>query len=112
MSAEVFRRPWYYTQAFGASLKSFEILGRQSGYSLVRCDLVGVNAFFVRDDLLQDRFVGPFTAANHYEPPRSGLCYRWAHPSGFFGEGQYHNGFNDAVFEKTAGVSQADARLF
>jgi hypothetical protein len=77
---------WDGTQAFGASLKAFETLGRQYGYSLVGCDLVGVNAFFVRNDLMGDHFAAPFTAENHYEPPRYGLCFRWAHRSCFFGE--------------------------
>ena len=77
---------WDGTQAFGASLKALETLGRHYGYSLVGCDLIGVNAFFVRDDLRGDHFAAPFTAENHYEPPRYGLCFRWAHPSSFFGE--------------------------
>jgi hypothetical protein len=80
-------RTWDLTQAFGASLKAYEMLGRKIGYSLVGCDLLGANAFFVRDDLLGDNlFAGPFTSENHYEPPRYGLCYRWAHKSRFYGE--------------------------
>ncbi len=77
---------WDGSQAFGASLKAYELLGREYGYSLVSCDLTGINAFFVRDDLLGDNFAGPFTAENHYEPPRYGLTYRWGHPSCLFGE--------------------------
>jgi len=38
----------------------------------VGCDAVGVNAFFVREDLLGERFLPPFTAAHHYQPPRYG----------------------------------------
>jgi len=79
-------RTWDGTQAFGASLKAFEILGRRRGYSLVGCELLGANAFFVREDLVGDRFAPPFTAENHYEPPRYGLNFRWAHKSSFFGE--------------------------
>jgi len=63
---------------FGASLGALEILGRAKGYSLVGCCLAGVNAFFVRNDLVGDHFSAPFTATNHYEPPRYGL----AGPSG------------------------------
>lgn len=81
-------RVWDGTQAFGASLKAFEMLGRELGYSLVGCDIVGVNAFFVRDDLVGDKFAPPYTAENHYEPPRYGLSTRWGHPSKFFGESQ------------------------
>ena len=63
-------RAWNGTQNFGASLKAFEILGRRFGYSLVGCEFFGVNAFFVRDDLLAGKFAEPFTSENHYEPPR------------------------------------------
>lgn len=79
-------RHWDGTQAFGASLKAFEILGSRLGYSLVGCDVIGANAFFVRHDLAGDRFASPFTAENHYEPPRYGLVYRWAHPTRLFGD--------------------------
>jgi hypothetical protein len=79
-------RMWDGSQAFGASLKAYELLGKQFCYSLVACDLLGVNAFFVRDDLIGDNFLGPFTAENHYEPLRYGLAYRWGHPSCLFGE--------------------------
>lgn len=37
---------------FGASLKALYNLGQIKGYSLVYCDVSGVNAFFVREDLL------------------------------------------------------------
>ena len=77
---------WDGTQAFGASLKAYEMLGRRYGYSLVGCDLTGINAFFVRDDLIGNHFAAPFTAENHYEPPRYGMSCRWAHPSAFYGE--------------------------
>jgi hypothetical protein len=56
----------------GASLKALEELGAKKGYNLVGCDLCGVNAFFVRNDLLKDRFAAPYTAENHYEPFRVG----------------------------------------
>jgi hypothetical protein len=77
---------WDGTRAYGASLKAFELLGRKFGYSLVGCDLLGINAFFVRNDLVADRFAEPFTAENHYEPPRHPLVHRWSHPSCLFGE--------------------------
>ena len=68
---------------YGASLKAFENLGKSRGYSLVGCDVCGVNAFFVRDDLLGDKFTGPYTAENHYEPPRYWLIRTAGHPRGF-----------------------------
>ena len=77
---------WDYTQEFGASLKAFELLGRERGYSLVGCDLTGINAFFVRNDLVGDHFISPPTAENHYEPPRYSLTLRHGHRSVFFVE--------------------------
>jgi len=53
---------------FGASLKFLE--ENIHGYSLVGCNITGVNAFFVRKDLIKDHFLEPFTAENHYEPGR------------------------------------------
>jgi hypothetical protein len=72
-------RTWDFTQNFGASLKAFENLGRDMGYSLVGCDLLGINAFFVRNDLLGDHFLSPFSSENHYEPPRFQFRHRRGH---------------------------------
>jgi hypothetical protein len=76
----VAERAWDGTQNFGASLKAFEKLGSQLGYSLVGCDFNGINAFFVRNDLTSDKFAAPFTAENHYEPPRYQFIHRRGHP--------------------------------
>jgi hypothetical protein len=46
---------------FGASLKALVRLGKKKGYSLVGCGQNGVNAFFVRHDLLPADWV-PLTA--------------------------------------------------
>ncbi|MES2657554.1 MAG: hypothetical protein V4689_02995 [Verrucomicrobiota bacterium] len=64
---------------FGASLTAFEMIGRKRGYSLVHCEAIGVNAFFVRSDLAIDNFAEPFDAKNHYEPPRYTLSHRSGH---------------------------------
>jgi hypothetical protein len=64
------------TSYYGASLKALEMLGRRKGYSLVACDFLGVNAFFVRNDLLEDRFCAPYTSENHFEPNRLFLYRR------------------------------------
>ncbi len=77
---------WDGTQAFGASLKAYELLGRKFGYNLVGCDVMGVNAFFVRNELVGDKFVDVSTAENHYEPPRYRLSHRLAHAPKFYGE--------------------------
>jgi hypothetical protein len=60
---------WNYTDYHGASLESLSALGRQKGYTLVGCCLAGVNAFFVRDDLVRDHFEEP-NVARLYNPPR------------------------------------------
>jgi hypothetical protein len=62
---------WNADTYFGASLGALEALGREKQYSLVGCSSSGVNAFFVRSDCgVDDKFAGPFTAQNHYEPAR------------------------------------------
>ncbi len=74
---------WDGTVNFGASLMALERLGRSKGYKLVGCTLTGVNAFFVQEDLARDHFLEPFTAENHYEPPRYYLtCRRAGHRRG------------------------------
>jgi hypothetical protein len=80
-------RVWDETQNFGASLKALERAGQEMGYALVGCDLAGTNAFFVRDDLVGDRFVTPFTAENHYEPVRYALLLRRGHRRGILDTG-------------------------
>ena len=48
----------------GASLKAYELLGRELGYQLAGTNLNGVNAFFVRQDLAEDKFITPAAAKN------------------------------------------------
>jgi hypothetical protein len=73
---------WDGTNYFGASLSAFDDLLRSRGYSLVGCNVAGVNAFFVRDDCLRDHFEPPFTAENHFEPPRYYLVQAFGALSG------------------------------
>jgi hypothetical protein len=61
---------WDGTNRFGASLSVLEKIGRSKKMSLVGCDNHGVNAFFVRDDLAKGKFIEPFDAVTHFEPPR------------------------------------------
>ncbi|MEI7525477.1 MAG: hypothetical protein WCJ95_14150 [Mariniphaga sp.] len=42
---------WDSTTYYGASLKSLYLLGKEKGYKLIACSYIGVNAFFVREDL-------------------------------------------------------------
>lgn len=75
-------RAWNDSVYFGASLKAYELLGTGLGYSLVGCNIAGVNAFFVRNDLVGEYFLAPFSAERHYEPPRYWLHWRYGHPAG------------------------------
>ena len=68
---------------FGASLKTLELLGTKKGYKLVGCNFTGVNAFFVREDLVKDKFAEPFTAEYHYEPPRHFAVTTFGHKRDF-----------------------------
>lgn len=70
---------WDGTFAYGASLKALENKAREAGYSLVGCELSGSDAFFVRDDLVGNHFLAPYTAEHHWEPLRMGLDARTGH---------------------------------
>lgn len=66
---------WDNTDYFGASLASYERLLREKGYSLVGCNITGTNAFFVRNDMVEGKFLAPFTAERHFEE-----CRFWMSP--------------------------------
>lgn len=53
------RNAWDGTNAFGASLSALAALANGLGYALVACNLMGVNAFFVRP-FAHERFADPF----------------------------------------------------
>lgn len=77
---------WNGSDYFGASLKALESLLAGKGYALVGCNLLGCNAFFVRNDENSDQlFCSPFTAENHYEPARYFFlaAYQSGFPAGF-----------------------------
>ena len=64
---------WDGTSYYGASLKALESLAIKKGYVLVGCSLSGINAFFIKRELVMDKFCAPYTAENHFEPPRFGF---------------------------------------
>lgn len=76
-------RVWDGSGDHGASLRSLEMLGLAKGYRLVSCCFEGVNAFFVRSDLVGDQFAPRFDAEYHQEPPRYGLPRRPGHPRSY-----------------------------
>ena len=69
---------WRGTDYMGSSLASITKIAGRKGYALVGCNVVGVNAFFVRCDLLQDKFCSPYSAENHYQPARYFLWQSFA----------------------------------
>ena len=66
---------WKGDDYFGVSLKFLEIQMKKKAYSLVACSLSGTNAFFVKDELLQEFFLAPYTAEKHYQPQRYSLSF-------------------------------------
>jgi hypothetical protein len=65
-------RVWDGTNHFGASLRALAIVARGRGYALVYCESSGVNAFFVRRDLLDAGGLVEVGATDAYRPPRYG----------------------------------------
>jgi len=75
---------WGGTSYFGASLSALENLATRKGYLLVGTNLPGVNAFFVRNDLVGNGF-NREGAPNLYNPPRFQLGesgFPTGHPPG------------------------------
>tara|TARA_B100000900_G_scaffold416129_1_gene449313 strand:+ start:8499 stop:9338 length:840 start_codon:yes stop_codon:yes gene_type:complete len=58
---------WDNSNYFGASLKSFEIMLKEKNYLLVGCNVTGVNAFFVRKDLVNEKFIDDYSSEYHYQ---------------------------------------------
>jgi hypothetical protein len=70
---------WDGSVYFGASLQSLTNVGRNGGYQLVGCSSVGLNAFFVREDLVDDHFpTADRGASYHYAAPL--YCRGFGHP--------------------------------
>ena len=65
---------WRGSDYMGSSLRSLDEVASLKGYSLVATNITGANAFFVRSDLINDKFemTGCETL---YNPPRYYLCY-------------------------------------
>ena len=72
---------WDGTEYHRASIEALYLLGRHLGYSLVCSENVGVNLFFVRDDLEPEKlFFGTNNVKLLYRIPKYGLPYRIGHP--------------------------------
>jgi hypothetical protein len=59
---------WDGSVWYGSSLKKPERIGRSKNTSLVGCDFVGVNAYFVESSEARGKFREPFTTETYYEP--------------------------------------------
>lgn len=78
---------WDGTNYFGASLLSLSRLGEKKGYSLVNTDKAGVNAIFIRNDLISanpDLFQNINDVEALYHPPRYGWGPRGGHAADTF----------------------------
>jgi hypothetical protein len=70
---------WDGTNYYGASLTSLVQLGRQKGYTLVGTDSRGINAFFVRSELVSPEQFLDTALYYHYSPFKHPLLPN-AHP--------------------------------
>ena len=68
---------WHGTDDFGASLKSFQKMLGNKGYHLVGCNITGANAFFVKKELINEKFLNNFSSEFHYEPLRIWLIKKY-----------------------------------
>jgi hypothetical protein len=78
---------WKGDSYFGASLASLARLGNAKGYALLTTETRGVNAFFLRRDLLaKSRFPERIPEQAYYPPGYVGATGALGHP---FGEGPF-----------------------
>ena len=68
---------WDGTFRHGASLGALQNVAKRAGYALVHCERRGVNAFFVRRDLINDQFPQAGRVRAHYR-----VVGHTAHPFG------------------------------
>lgn len=71
---------WDGGDKHGASLLSLEKLGREKQYTLVGTNMSGINAFFVRNDCLNNNFAD-LKVEQLYNPPRYYKEFFSGHPS-------------------------------
>jgi len=64
---------WDRTSYFGASLSALTDLGAQLGYALIGTENHGLNAFFLRRDILPESGFAELSPEEAYHPPRYGL---------------------------------------
>jgi hypothetical protein len=79
--ANVYKKPtyssaysWKGTDYMGSSLLALNEVATIKGYTLVATNIAGVNAFFIRNDLVSDNFLNS-TVEQLYNPPRYYLYF-------------------------------------
>jgi len=71
---------WKGTDYSGSSLLSITKQADALGYQLVATNITGANAFYVRKDLVGEKFPKDYSAEALYNPPRYWLCFdHYAH---------------------------------
>lgn len=70
---------WNGSNFYGTSLHTLNELAKEKGYTLVCCDLVGGNAFFVRTDLVADKFEFAGNIEKIWQKPKYYLYYYGGH---------------------------------
>lgn len=74
---------WNGTEYYRASLTSLTELGKQKGYALLGTDFSAVNAFFIRNDLIQQSGFPEKTPEEAYNSFKHGSYNgRYGHPPG------------------------------
>ena len=68
------RHQWRGSDYVGSSLAAITRVAEEKGYSLVGCNITGVNAFFVRHDLVRDHFLAPYTTNRRATFSRKPSC--------------------------------------
>lgn len=66
---------WRGGDYMGSSLVAIDGLAKGKGYTLVATNITGGNAFFVRNDLVGDKFTSTPTPEALYNPPRYWLTF-------------------------------------
>jgi len=82
---------WDGSSYFGASLTALCKLGKEKGYTCVGCSIAGTDTFFVRDDLLNNKFANDFVvkldpidaSIYYFQPARYNLEFNLGHTSNF-----------------------------
>ena len=61
---------WKKDDHFGMSLRYISEKMETWGYKLITCNLIGTNAFYVREDLISEQFKEEFDVEVQYQKPR------------------------------------------